>query len=277
MSVKITTLIENNQDDNCLLYNEHGLSLYIEADGKKIIFDTGQTGIFIENAKKLNIDLKGLDYVIISHGHYDHSGGFTSLVKEIDNPYKLVISEKFFDNKFSHKEKEYKYTGNSFDNNYLQDNNIQVDYVNEDMHNISENIVVVSNFERKTSFENLNDRFFVKINNNLEKDSFLDEISLAIKLKEGLLVILGCSHVGVVNILETLSKRTNMPIYGIVGGTHLVEADEFRLNKTIKYFKEKDIKIIAVSHCTGEKAIERLKNESKDRFLYNNTGNILEI
>lgn len=277
MSVKITTLIENNQDNNCLLYNEHGLSLYIEADGKKIMFDTGQSGKFIENAKKLNITLDEADYLIISHGHYDHSGGFTRLVKEIGNSYKLVISEKFFDKKFSYKEEGYRYTGNSFDNKYLEDNNINVNYINNDMYNITENIIIASNFERKTDFEKLNRRFFVEINNKLEADAFSDEMSLAIKIEKGLLVILGCSHVGVVNILETLSERTNMPIYGIVGGTHLVEADEFRLDETIKYFKEKDIKIIGVSHCTGEKAIEKLKIECKDRFLYNNTGNILEI
>ena len=276
MSVKITTLIENNQDNNGLLYNEHGLSLYIEAAGKKIIFDTGQSGKFIENAKKLNITLEEADYLIISHGHYDHSGGFTRIAEEIGNSYKLVVSEKFFNKKFSYKE-DYRYIGNSFDNKYLEDNNINVRYTNNDMYNITENIIIASNFKRKTDFEKLNRRFFVEINNKLEVDAFSDEISLAIKLEKGLLVILGCSHVGVVNILETLSERTNMPIYGVIGGTHLVEADEFRLDESIKYFKEKDIKIIGVSHCTGEKAVERLKIEFKDRFLYNNTGNILEI
>ena len=277
MSVKITTLIENNADDNCLLYNEHGLSFYIEADDVNIIFDTGQSGKFIENANKLNINLKQTDYVILSHGHYDHSGGLTSLAEEIGNSFELIISDKFFNNKYSYKEKKYRYTGNSFDKKYLQDSNISVNYINEDIYYVTQNIIVVSNFVRKTNFETLNDRFFVKLNGNFEIDTFLDEISIAIKVKEGLLVILGCSHVGVVNILETLIQRTNMPIYGIVGGTHLIEADEIRLNETIKYFKEKDIKLIGVSHCTGEKAIQSLKCEFKDRFLYNNTGNIIEF
>lgn len=82
MTVKITTLIENNSD-NPSLHSEHGLSFYIQVDNTNIIFDTGQSGKFIENADKLNIDLKQTDYVILSHGHYDHSGGFISLIKEI--------------------------------------------------------------------------------------------------------------------------------------------------------------------------------------------------
>jgi 7,8-dihydropterin-6-yl-methyl-4-(beta-D-ribofuranosyl)aminobenzene 5'-phosphate synthase len=277
MSVKITTLIENRADENSFLYNEHGLSFFIETDDINIIFDMGQSSKFIDNANKLNVDLKYVDYVILSHGHYDHSGGFTSFVKEIDNSFELIISDKFFNNKYSYKEKSYRYIGNFFDKKYLQDSNISVNYINEDIYYISENIIVVSNFVRKTNFEILNDRFFVKSDGNFEKDTFLDEISVAIRLKEGLLVILGCSHVGVVNILETLIERTNEPIYGIVGGIHLIEADELRLNETIKYFKEKDIKLIGVSHCTGEKAIERLKYEFRDRFLYNNTGNVIEI
>lgn len=276
MSVKITTLIENKADLNSNLYGEHGLSLYIEADGINIIFDTGQSDMFIKNAKKLNINMEQTNYVILSHGHYDHSGGFISLVKEIGNSFKLIISYKFFNKKFSCKDNCYKFNGNSFDGSFLNDNNIDVHYINEDMFYISENIIVFSNFTRETKFEKLNNRFFVEQEGKFLKDTFLDEIVVAIKQKDGLLVILGCSHIGIVNILQTIMKRMNMPIYGIIGGTHLIEADEQRLMETINYFKEIDIKFIGVSHCTGEKAIESLKSEFKTKYFYNNTGNVIE-
>lgn len=81
MSVKITTLIENNKDENSSLLNEHGLSLFIEIDKMKIIFDTGQSENFIKNAHNLNIDFKKADYVILSHNHYDHTGGFAVVLQ----------------------------------------------------------------------------------------------------------------------------------------------------------------------------------------------------
>lgn len=275
--IKITTLIENNVKEKSLLHSEHGLSFYIQADNLNILFDTGQSGSFVENANKLNIDLEKIDYVILSHGHYDHTGGFKRLVKEKGNSFQLITGEKFFNNKYKYDGIKYTCIGNSFDEKYLEENKISIKYINEDTFNISDNISVASNFERKTDFEKIKDRFIIKVDNNYKKDDFFDEIVLTVKLQQGLLVVLGCSHVGIVNILETLIQRTGMPIYGIIGGTHLVEADDFRVDETIKYLREKDIKLIGVSHCTGEKAIEKLKDNFKDRFLEVNTGEIIEI
>lgn len=275
--IKITTLIENSVKEKSLLHSEHGLSFYIQADNLNILFDTGQTGSFVENANKLNIDLEKIDYVILSHGHYDHTGGFKRLVKEKGNSFQLITGEKFFNNKYKYDGIKYTCIGNSFDEKYLEENKISIKYINEDTFNISDNIFVASNFERKTDFEKIKDRFIIKVDNNYKKDDFSDEIVLTVKLQQGLLVVLGCSHVGIVNILETLIQRTGMPIYGIIGGTHLVEADDFRVDETIKYIREKDIKLIGVSHCTGENAIEKLKDNFKDRFLEINTGEIIEI
>jgi len=106
MNLKITTLIENNPDDNNLLSSEHGLSLYIEIDEMKILFDTGQSGDFIKNAEKLNVDLSNLKYVVLSHGHYDHTGGFRNLVDKIGNSYKLIAGKDFFNNKYKLVEKD---------------------------------------------------------------------------------------------------------------------------------------------------------------------------
>ncbi|MGH4052065.1 MAG: MBL fold metallo-hydrolase [Clostridium sp.] len=278
MNFKITTLIEDNPSADKRLYNEHGLSLYMEIDGNKILFDTGKSGDFIKNAETLNIDLNKLDYVIISHGHYDHSGGVRKFVEETSNSYKLIVGEGFFNRKYGIIEGDnYKYLGNSFEKEYIYKNNIAIKYIKKDIYYITENIMVFTNFKRNNNFELSNKRFQIKQNEKYILDDFSDEIVLVLKGKRGLFVVVGCSHVGIVNILETIIERTDMPIYGVIGGTHLVEADEQRLNKTIDFLKEKDIKIIGVSHCTGEKAAEELKRQFGKKFLYNNTGNIIEM
>ena len=278
MNFKITTLIENNPDVNNLLLSEHGLSLYIEIDEIKIMFDTGQSRDFIKNAGKLNVNLSDLTYIVLSHGHYDHSGGFRKLVDKVGNSYKLIVGQGFFYNKYKLLEDNtYKYIGNSFDKKYIEKNNIKIKYIDEDIFYLTEEIMIFSNFKRNNDFEFINKKFKVKRDEEYLLDDFSDEIVIVVKVPKGLVVILGCSHVGVVNILETIIKRTGMNIYGIIGGTHLVEADEQRLKKTIEFLKEKSIQILGVSHCTGAYAAEEIKCEFREKFIYNNTGNIIKI
>jgi len=278
MDFKITTLIEDNPSADTRLYTEHGLSLYMVIDGIKILFDTGKSGDFIKNAELLKIDLSKLDYVVLSHGHYDHSGGFRKLVDKVGTSYKLIVGEEFFYNKYGLIEGDtYKYLGNSFDKEYIRQNNIQTKYIEEDIFHITENIIIFTNFKRINDFELPNKRFQIKQDKNYILDNFSDEIVLTIKSEKGLFVILGCSHVGIVNILETIIERTGMPVYGIVGGTHLIEADELRLNSTMNFFKEKDIHILGMSHCTGKNALVEIEREFGNRYLYNNTGNVIKI
>lgn len=278
MSLKITTLIENNSDKNNILFSEHGLSLYIEINEKKILFDTGQSGDFIKNAEKLRIDLNDLDYVTLSHGHYDHTGGFRKLVEDTNKSFKLIVGNEFFNEKYKLIEGEgYKFNGNSFGEEFIRENDISIKYIDQDLFNITENIIVFSNFERENDFEILNRKFYIKENDKYALDDFSDEIVLGVKHEKGLVIILGCSHVGIVNILETIIQRTGMPIYAIVGGSHLIEADELRLNNTIDYLKEKSINIFRLSHCTGYSAVEKLESEFGNKFIYNNSGNVIEL
>lgn len=278
MSLKIITLIENNSDKNNILYSEHGLSLYIEINDKKILFDTGQSGDFLKNAEKLKIDLNDLDYVVLSHGHYDHSGGFRKLVKNTNKTFKLIVGNGFFDKKYKLMEDEsYKFNGNSFDEEFISQNNISLKCIKQDIFNITEDVILFSDFERKNNFEILNKKFYIKENDKYVLDDFFDEIALCIKHEKGLVIIVGCSHVGLVNILETIIKRTHMTIYAIIGGSHLIEADELRLNNTINYLKEKNISIFRLSHCTGNSAVEKLQDEFGKKFVYNNTGNVIKF
>jgi len=278
MELKITTLIENNSDDKRQLLYEHGLSLYIETDGKNILFDTGESGDFIKNAKYLNKNLSKLDYCIISHGHYDHSGGFEKLVSEVDEFPPLIVGEEFFKPKYKKVDTPgYKFNGNSFDEGFIVKKQISLRKVKQDMIYLTDNIIVFHHFFRYTEYEKRNNRFFIKENTEYSPDNFDDEISMGIKTEKGLVVIVGCSHAGIVNILKTISERIDIPIYAVIGGTHLIEADEVRMKKTIDAFKKMKIQLVAVSHCTGEEGIRLISQEMKEQFLFNNTGKIIEI
>ena len=115
MSFKITTLIENMPDTEGKLAYEHGFSVFIEFDGRKILFDTGQTGAFVENAEALGVNLSETDAVILSHGHYDHTGGVPKLLKTLEKRTPLYIGKEFFASKYKKLEDvSYKYNGNPF-------------------------------------------------------------------------------------------------------------------------------------------------------------------
>ncbi|MDD3659972.1 MAG: MBL fold metallo-hydrolase [Lachnospiraceae bacterium] len=284
MKVRITTLIENNPDTDHELSNEHGLSLYIEVEDKKILFDTGQTGLFVENAKKLGKNLSDLDHIVISHGHYDHSGGVQRLTNELEEMPELawlpefLVGSEFFEPKYKRLDDlSYKYNGNPFDDSFITDHRIPCIKVSEDSYYISEDIMLFHHFQKKNDFELSNHKFCIIKGDEIRQDEFMDEIALVIKTLKGLIVIVGCSHVGIVNILSTIIERTGMSVYALIGGTHLIEADENRMMETIDYLNKINLGIIAVSHCTGEHHIARIKQEFGDRFVYNTTGNIIEV
>lgn len=279
MSVKITTLIENSKKDGSELIEEHGLSMYINTPRCNIIFDTGSSGDFIKNANELNIDLEETNYMILSHAHYDHCGGVKTFIENIKCYPELYVSHNFFrnSNKFKiGKEREYKYLGIDFDETYLIDKGIPVNYVEEDILEIEPDIFIVTNFKNNNNFEEFTANMVIKKGEGYILDDFNEEVALVIDTCRGLVVLVGCSHIGIINILNSISQRFNKKIYAVLGGTHLVKCDENRINKTIEALNKLDIDLIGVSHCTGELAIEKLK-ELKDRFFLNNTGTILEI
>lgn len=291
--LQITTLIENEADDEKLLFNEHGLSLYIEFQGKKILFDTGQTGKFLENATKLEKSIEEADYIFVSHGHYDHSGGVPGLLKYLsaqenaeysvesnrDKKIPLYVGNEFFHKKFKKLPQGFwHYNGNPFREEELENSQVALNRITEDTTYITEDIVVFKNFTKYTDFEVTNPKFFIKQDDNsYVQDEFVDEIALGLITTKGLVLIVGCSHVGIVNILENVKRRINVPIYSVLGGTHLVEADEERLEKTMAALMDFDLQQIAVSHCTGEQGMAMVKEAFGDGFIQNNTGNIYKV
>ena len=278
--MRITTLIEDLAGDNKKLKCEHGLSFLIEVGKEKILFDTGETDKFIWNAESLNIDLKRVNKVILSHAHHDHCNGVRKLLAHYDIAPKFYVSEHFLKdgNKYRCTEegKAHKYVGADFDEEFLSNRRIEIEYVNENVTKISDDVYLFANFDRNIDFEKNNHSLRVKKGNEYIIDKFEDEIVVGLDTKKGLLLLLGCSHPGITNIIETIVKRTSKKTYGIVGGTHLIEAGERRIKKTMQYLKNMDTKILGFSHCTDEIA-EKMFEEEFEQFYANRTGSVIDV
>ncbi len=275
MAVKITTLIENSPGEHLALKSEHGISFFIEKDGHQLLFDTGQSGTFIENAEQLRVDLKGLEYVVLSHGHYDHSGGIRPLTEVTDN-FELIMGRDFFTEKYGYKNGSYEYLGNNFDENYLQDRHIAYRFVDRPLTELLPGIYIVTDFPRKHADEVINPRFKIMRNGEMQADPFNDEVLVAIDTPKGLIVLLGCSHPGMKNMLDAATERLNRPVHAILGGTHLVEASDTSLVKSLDYLNNGGLEYIGVSHCTGKPAMEQLAG-SNPHYYHNRTGSALIV
>lgn len=275
MALKITTLIENTGGEHLGLKSEHGLSFFIEKDDHKILFDSGQSGSFIDNARQLKADLIGLDYVVLSHGHYDHSGGIKHLT-DLTCDFELIMGKGFFDDKYGFKNNCYEFLGNSFDETFLKQKNLTHRYIDQPVTELIPDVYIVSQFPRVHNDEVINPRFKIQKNGQFVDDPFSDEILLAIDTTEGLVIVLGCSHPGMKNMLDATVTQLNRPIYAILGGTHLVEASDSSLTLSLDYLKDDNLKVIGVSHCTGKTAMEHLAGNNC-RYFHNSTGSSLIV
>ena len=274
--MKITTLIENEAGHNKELKNEFGLSLFIEDEDISLIFDTGKSGDFIFNAQKLQIPLNNIKHVVLSHSHFDHTGGIRKLVDTFNNKFTLHISKTFFEEKHRITGVIHEFLGNNFNEKYILDKGININYRDTDEFKLSKDITLFTNFKSLNNFETPTRYYFRKIYDNYILDSMEDELVLGIDTSKGLLIVCGCSHIGIANIVENIKCRTQKKIYGIIGGLHLSKASDERIEKVLKYFDECNIEFFGVSHCTGEK-VTKILRESKKNFIYNNTGNTIII
>lgn len=257
MQTKLTVLVENTNEKNPQLEAEHGLSFLIERGEFRLLFDCGQSNLFLENAKKMNVDISSIDTVLCSHSHYDHAAGFPKIAT-LGNIKKIITGKDFFIEKYSKEEGSFVYKGCGFDSQFLEEKGIS-HTVCEDCVELTNGIFVVTNFERTHDCETIPRRFYLKKNGEYEKDLFEDEICLVIENEKYLDVIVGCSHPGILNMLTSIKKRFNKPINSLWGGIHLVNAPTMRILKTFEELKNLGIKTLGINHCSGDETLELVK------------------
>ncbi len=277
MSIKITTLVENSIGEHLGLKKEHGLSFYIEKDGLNYIFDTGQSSAFIDNSFKLGLNPFEIEKIILSHGHYDHSGGTKYFLdqKDTDREFEFVFHKEFFNLKYAVSGAQSEFLGNDFTSDYILSHNCSIHWISKDIEEIANGIYVISNFNRSDSEERINSRFKLLQNDVLVPDYFNDEVMLAIESPKGWILIVGCAHPGIMNMINTFQERLAGKIHAVLGGTHMVEADSSCMDATVDFFDNLDCNVIGVSHCTGKIAEDKLT--ANKRFFHNSTGTSLIV
>ncbi|MFA5467610.1 MAG: MBL fold metallo-hydrolase [Sphaerochaetaceae bacterium] len=269
--VTITTLIDNSAPFNKKLASEHGLAFLIEKGNKKILFDTGASGAFIKNGQLLDKDLSSLDHIVISHRHWDHGGGLMPLLDKYTYPSLKLWSGKGFE-----KEKygdDGRVLGLSITRQDLNRHKVMWHSVCSDTVMLYRGVWLLTDFKRHSDTAPHNPRFRLE---DGSVDPFEDEVALLVDTPKGLILIVGCSHPGILNIVDTAMERFNRPFYALLGGIHLSDASAERRAEVVNWLLASPIEYLGLCHCSGKEAIEMVKKHHK-RFLDVRSGFTLTI
>lgn len=274
--MRITNLIDNI---SYLpeLKSEHGLSYYIETKDHKILFDTGQSSNFIENAKFLHIDLSLVDIVVISHGHYDHGGGLTDFLA-LNNHAKVYINKDAFNDYYSKNLDTLKYIG--LDKKLL--NHTQIKLIQSDTFVIDDSLIIYSSIKQINLTPLGNNVLFEKRGFEIKCDTFRHEQNLIIREDNRCVLMAGCAHNGILNIFQQITERSGFKISHVFGGFHLynLTKDIYEDDVRILQLGEELLKTDAIfytGHCTGIRAFDTLRNLMKDKIEYNSVGKVRVI
>jgi 7,8-dihydropterin-6-yl-methyl-4-(beta-D-ribofuranosyl)aminobenzene 5'-phosphate synthase len=274
---RITVLCENTAGKIMGLTGEHGFSALIERGQDKILFDTGQGMSLAGNAKVLGVDLADVKTVVLSHGHYDHTGGLPAVlypprgVTVIGHP--DVFAKKYAEVKTS-RDKKYLYIGIAYCREYLEGTLGGRFKFIRGFSEIAPGIFFSGEVPRETVFEYPDTRLKVAQGEKMIDDLLLDDVSLLIETDQGPVILLGCAHAGVVNVMNHFSSNTGHKVFrAVIGGTHLgyVNSPE-QLEKSMDAFDDYQVGVVAVSHCTGQHAAAACCNRFGDRFAFACTG-----
>ena len=276
--MKITILCENSVGVPFGVIGEHGFACYIETAKGNYLFDTGQGFGIVQNSLILKKNLSKIDGIIISHGHYDHTGGLDKVLA-ITGKKNIYAHPDIFIKRFWEKENTSKFIGIPFRKSYLESIGANFKF-NTDLVEIEKGLFLTGEIPRLNEFEkgDLNMYAIDKEQNKIKPDPIKDDLSLIIDTPKGLIIVLGCAHAGMINIINyAIEKLNKNKIYAIIGGTHLGFSSDIQFEETLNVIDKYKIELLGVSHCTGLPKASLLHSKLKNRFFFGSVGATLEI
>jgi 7,8-dihydropterin-6-yl-methyl-4-(beta-D-ribofuranosyl)aminobenzene 5'-phosphate synthase len=281
----ITVVAEDSVLYESPFLGQHGISILIDAERKelrkKILVDVGQNSTaLLNNMKLMNIHPAEIDAIIITHCHYDHTQGLATIVKEIGKREFSIIAHPSL------------FRLNFINNPYLRHVGVMQEDSREKIESAGGSLFLVSNpfllmpgltttgeVKRQTDFEEVGISLLTVHEGQTEKDVMLDDISVIANVKDrGLVIVTGCSHAGIINIVRQCMEITGVQkLHGIIGGLHLIEAPDQRIRRTVEELRKMNPDWVSAGHCTGFKAQIELWNNFKEKFSPLHTGAKFEI
>lgn len=273
--VRITILVDNLANEG--LETEHGFSLWIEADDRRILFDTGQGGALEKNAAALGVELARADMLVLSHGHYDHTGAIPYVLREAQE-LDIYCHPDILQTRYAIREGKPKSIGipDAARKAFLDQPPDRVHAVQGTVM-LTENIGLVAPVPRETSYEDTGGPFYLDPEGR-QPDLIEDDLSLWVDTDAGVIVCLGCAHAGPINILRHIRSLTEgSHIRGVIGGFHLMHAKRERVDKTIVALRELQPDLVVPCHCTGKDAFGLLEEAMGGRVQVGAAGMVLRF
>jgi len=275
----LTILVDNVVPEKSEALGEHGFSAYLETGHGNFMFDTGKGKTVVHNALVYKKDLKTINKIILSHSHGDHTGGLPEVLRiQSRKPLDVYAHPDIFLYRFRKKNGEETYGGIPFVRGYLEKMGARFVFKKEYVE-IEDGIFLTGEVPRETPFEggDMGNRFAIR-DGEVTPEIILDDQSMIINTEKGILIVLGCAHAGVINVINhAIEKSGAETIFAIVGGTHIGLSGDVQLQKSIEELKSYQIQHFIPSHCTGLDAITRMKQELHKIFQFSHVGLRLEF
>ncbi|NLC72140.1 MAG: MBL fold metallo-hydrolase [Desulfuromonadaceae bacterium] len=276
--MRLTILCENSVGKNTAVLAEHGFSCLIESEQGNHLFDAGQGLTLSHNLNVLGRNLAGLRSFILSHGHYDHAGGLPEVLART-GPLEITAHPDIFRPRFWKGKEEFRFVGIPHREAALVGMGARFRLLRE-FTELAPGLFFTGEIPRRTPFEKGDPGLVTPAtpSGEMVQDTVPDDISLLIHSQSGPVLLLGCAHAGMVNILRHIREQAGIDsLHAVIGGTHLAPADEEQFTKTVETLREFQVQRILVGHCTGQKRAAELHSLFGRRFSFLAAGSVLEF
>lgn len=273
METIFTILCDNSAKPLSPVMGEHGFACYIESENGNYLFDTGRGLGIVHNSLALRKKLSGIKAIMLSHGHMDHTGGLAKVLQLTGKRY-VYAHPNIFAKKFNEATGRVRFVGIPFDRTYLESLGANFK-LNTRLIETGKDIFLSGEIPRLNSFEKGDSGLFTytATGEKIQPDPLKDDLSLMVNTDKGLVVVLGCAHAGMINIMNYAMENLGTDrIHAIIGGTHLIASSDEQFDETLKWLDEHEVEHIGVSHCTGLIKASLLHAKLENRFFFASVG-----